>query len=97
MNVGIDTQVSDLRNFERNVRTNVLELRRTRGKFAAFFAVLLVLSACNFVKLAAGIKSSQTPALWISAWLLLGILPLAMFFSFGLHVNLILPKRMCER
>jgi len=46
MNVGIDTHVDDLRNFENNVRRNVNELRRTRWKFVVLFAVLLVLSVC---------------------------------------------------
>mmetsp|Transcript_1721 Transcript_1721/g.6450 ORF Transcript_1721/g.6450 Transcript_1721/m.6450 type:complete len:174 (-) Transcript_1721:789-1310(-) len=89
MNVGIDTHVDDLRNFENNVRRNVNELRRTRWKFVVLFAVLLVLSVCIFVEVATGPKYSQTPALWVLAWLSLGILPLALFFSFGLQANLI--------
>ncbi|KAJ8908108.1 hypothetical protein NDN08_008203 [Rhodosorus marinus] len=97
MNVGIDAQLGDLRHFERNVRTNVHELRRTRGKFVALFTVLLVLSVCSFVELATGMKSSQNPAIWISAWFSLGILPLSLFFSFGLQVNLTAPETYVRR
>mmetsp|Transcript_1715 Transcript_1715/g.6438 ORF Transcript_1715/g.6438 Transcript_1715/m.6438 type:complete len:133 (-) Transcript_1715:789-1187(-) len=97
MNVGIDTHVDDLRNFENNVRRNVNELRRTRWKFVVLFAVLLVLSVCIFVEVATGPKYSQTPALWVLAWLSLGILPLALFFSFGLQANLISPEMYVRR
>mmetsp|Transcript_4809 Transcript_4809/g.14492 ORF Transcript_4809/g.14492 Transcript_4809/m.14492 type:complete len:133 (-) Transcript_4809:1137-1535(-) len=92
-----ETQLADLRTLEDNLRCTVQSLQKSRRRYLALLSALLTLSFCSTWRLRLKLMSTESASLWIFTWFCIGILPLLMFFVYGMQRYLSEPELYVER